>query len=154
MIYLFSNIRITRAEVVLNNIQEGDTLVFINRANNYELFKDVKAKKILICRANCYGGGYHGREEWKGRELDYFDEFYIAEKIGAVSVENYPKDKVPTTGFALYRFYAKQGEVVLINFFPSRDHSTTHWEGHDWEWEQRELDDDIRKGKVKILDLR
>lgn len=55
-----------------------------------------------------------------------------------LDVSDYTPGKVPTTGYLVSRCLRQMGEdVVLVNFYGTRDSSTPHWSKHDWEFEER-----------------
>lgn len=167
MIFIFSNIKAspTKANELSESIKPTDTLVFLNKAVNFEFFMKTPATKVLICAIKGDDNKllerypditmeerkklYFCRDEWYGREDEIFDQFILRNKLEEETKFFYPKGKKPTTGFLAYQFYKANG-VVLVSFFPNKDFSTTHWEGHDFRYEQDALDWD----EVKILDLR
>ena len=60
----------------------------------------------------------------------------------------YTDGKTPTTGFWVWNMLKEQGkDIVLVNFMPDTDFSTTHWGGHDWKFES----DTYKREKPKTL---
>lgn len=169
MIYIFSNIiaNPTKANELSESIRERDTLVFLNKAVNFEFFTKTPATKVLICAVRGDDNKllerypdltkeerkrlYFCRDEWYGLEDEIFDQFILRNKLEEETKFFYPKGKKPTTGYLTYQFYkANNNAVTLVDFFPNTDNTTTHWNGHAWEYEQDALDWD----GVKVLDLR
>lgn len=144
MTYIFSNIRCSRTIPSLD--ADNDELVFLNMAVNWEMYKDVPCPKFLYCRATDQGS-YFVRPEWKGKELQFFNGFKV---LGDDFKFNYPSGLTPTTGFWVWNELKEKKELTLVNFFPSKDFSTEHWEGHSWKTEAETYDME----KPEILDLR
>lgn len=144
MTYILSNIKCSRPIPDLD--QDNDELVFLNMAAPWEMYKNCPCLKYLYCRANDKGG-YFVRPEWKGKELQYFNDFKVLRNDWSF---NYPNGLTPTTGFWVWSVLKEAKEVTLVNFFPNQDFTTTHWEGHNWKYEQETLE----KEHPRILDLR
>ena len=156
MFYIVSNVKCSKDkvnELVGRKISEDDTIVFLNKADNYELFKGVKAKKWLICAESNREGDYFVRPQWRGHELEHVDFFSTRERLMPYLefAPEYPKDKTPTTGCWCYLYLtrARNEKVVLVNFFPSKDIGY-RWGGHQWDWEG-EL---YSRENATMLDLR
>lgn len=71
-----------------------------------------------------------------------------------VSQSNFEKDKnfniwksyefkIMTTGFIIWLLFSKflKKDVCLVNFYGSKDQSTVHWSGHNWDFEEKYLED-------------
>ena len=160
MHYIFSNVyRFEEdAEFVekLGNVgfAKGDTIVFLNDAVPFDHARDFFLQFNLTSfhRWNAVSG----KEAWWGLDamnsrkkqskslssaLNSFkidNEGKVTDEggltVGAVEFDDYPKGKVPTTGFLVARFFREcRGEdVTLVNFYGSEDSSTGKWAGHDW----------------------
>lgn len=127
MTYILSNIPC--ASPIPNLDPDDDELVFLNKAVNWETFKDIPCLKYLYCREDDKGS-YFVREEWKGKELQFFNDFKV---LGLGWRFNYPEGKTPTTGFWVWNLLKEQGkDVVLVNFMPDKDCGTLRWGGHSW----------------------
>jgi hypothetical protein len=98
MTYLLSNVKCQREIPSLN--PNDDELVFLNTATNWELYKNVPCLKYLYCRSKDHTDDYFTRNEWKGRELQWFNDFKVLNWKGDF---NYPEGKEPTTGFWVWR---------------------------------------------------
>ena len=145
MTYVLSNVKCQTPIPSLN--PNVDELVFLNMAANWELYKDVPCLKYLYCREDDKGS-YFVRPEWKGKELQFFNDFKI---LGDDFKFNYPEGKTPTTGFLVWNLLKEQGkDVVLVNFQPEIDCGTLRWKGHDWLWES----ETYKREQQKILVLR
>ena len=131
MTYVLSNVK-SQGRIPSLNPSE-DELVFLNMATNWEMYKDSPCLKYLYCRSKDHTNEYFTRDEWKGKELQWFNGFKVLEWKGGF---NYPEGKEPTTGFWVWRLLQEQGkDVVLVNFQPDKDGGTPRWEGHDWLYE-------------------
>lgn len=131
MTYVLSNIPC--ASTIPNLEPERDELVFLNKAVNWETFKDIQCLKYLYCRT-IDTGGYFVRPEWEGKEMQFFNRFEVLGMTGWRFP--YTEGKTPTTGFWVWNLLKEQGkDVVLVNFLPHADFTTSHWEGHDWKYE-------------------
>ena len=131
MTYVLSNIPC--ASTITDLEPERDELVFLNKAVNWETFKGIQCLKYLYCRTTDKGG-YFVRPEWKGKEMQFFNRFEVLGMTGWRFP--YAEGKTPTTGFWVWNLLKEQGkDVVLVNFLPHADFTTSHWEGHDWKYE-------------------
>lgn len=145
MTYVLSNIPC--ASPIPNLEPDRDELVFLNKATNWEMYKDVPCLKYLYCREDDKGG-YFVRPEWKGKEMQFFNDFKV---LGFGWRFNYPEGKTPTTGFWVWNLLKEQGkDVVLVNFQPDKDCGTLRWEGHDWKYEAEVYGRDKPKMLVMI----
>lgn len=80
MTYILSNIRCSRT--IPNLVADNDELVFLNMATNWELYRDVPCLKYLYCRSKDHTNEYFTRNEWKGKELQWFNSFKVLEWNG------------------------------------------------------------------------
>lgn len=146
MTYVLSNIRC--ASPIPNLEPERDELVFLNKAVNWETFKDIPCLKYLYCRT-IDKGGYFVRPEWEGKEMQFFNSFEVLGMTGWKFP--YTKGKTPTTGFWVWNILKEQcKDVVLVNFLPYTDCGTQRWEGHDWKYEAEVYERDKPKMLVTI----
>ena len=158
MHYIFSNVyRFEEdAEFVekLGNVgfAKGDTIVFLNDAVPFDHARDFFLQFNLTSfhRWNAVSGKEGGLDAMNSRKkqskslssaLSSFkidNEGKVTDEggltVGAVEFGDYPKGKIPTTGFLVARFFREcRGEdVTLVNFYGSEDSSTGKWAGHDW----------------------
>ena len=168
-------------------LQDSDTMIFLNQAVPldhaavfFSRFNIISLHRINIVQA--------GEVKWFGEEemLKRIDEYskdeslsivrikmFYLDNVGVVkdkngnvvwhiSVNDYPKGKMPTTGFYAYNFAQQclKGGVTLVNFYGSQDNFTGKWDGHDWKYEETVLkkvspkllisDSDSRKFNVNI----
>lgn len=72
MTYILSNIKSSKP--IPNLDPDDDELVFLNKAVNWENYKNVPCLKYLYCRRRAEGG-YWVRPEWEGKEWQIFNRF-------------------------------------------------------------------------------
>ena len=164
MHYIFSNVyRFEEdAEFVekLGNVgfAKGDTIVFLNDAVPVDHARDFFLQFNLTSfhRWNAVSGNHawwgldamNFRKKQSKSLSSAFTSFKIDNEgkvtdeggltVGTVEFDDYPKGKIPTTGFLVARFFREcRGEdVTLVNFYGSEDSSTSKWTGHDWIYEE------------------
>ena len=133
---------------------ETDTLVFLNlcvpffHADSY--FK--KFNLITINRQNGRKSEWFGYEKSLAIKSDKITRYRISDggsvidqsdrEISKVAFDDYPKGKVPTTGYFTIKLIDSMfpnEKVVLVNFYGDDDSSTYKTIEHDWRFENRFL---------------
>lgn len=141
-LFIFSNIKMLKPI----KVETQDILVFINTADNFQLYKNADCKKLLFRRflldKKVYAGSqiqqvqsFYIRGPEHNLRKDY--NYYITDYD--FNFESEVSTKQPTTGWLVYK-YCKQEftayNIKLINFLPLQDFSTQHCLCHNWSFQE------------------
>lgn len=156
MIYIFSNIyRFADDKEFLAALEESkfsstDKFIFLNKCipllHGMDFFSNYHV--VILNRRKGVASKWHGYEQTRYLQISQCtrlrpdDRGNVIDERGTtiyrIPFEEYPKGKIPTTGYFAYKLMQlmfPQERQILVNFYGSADNSTPKAKCHAWAYE-------------------
>ena len=128
------------------DVRDGDVLVFLNKAVDFEHFARSNNPRLLISRSKA---GHKGEWFLPTNHADHlstlYDDFLLlsddalaAERPWYGEYKEATGGKIPTTGWITYRLlrdHYPTAEIELIGFNPAGENGCYKWPRHAWQYE-------------------